>query len=127
MKKGRIIAFDQVDGVNAMRKGMSKLGPAFGGMFAELNYYYDISKCGIGYHGDTERSKVVGVRVGSKMNICYHWFYHSAPIGRKMTFILREGDLYIMSEKTTGNDWKLRNTPTLRHAAGSSKYTDLDG
>ena len=31
---------------------------------------------------------------------------------------LNHGDIYIMSEKSVGNDWKRRKIPTLRHAAG---------
>lgn len=38
---------------------------------------------------------------------------------------LHNGDMYIMSEKATGNDWKKRNTPTLRHSAGASKFRKL--
>jgi hypothetical protein len=30
-----------------------------------------------------------------------------------------------MSEKATGYDWKKKNTYTLRHAAGSAKYTTI--
>ena len=28
-------------------------------LVAEANYYYDLEKCGIGYHGDAERRIVV--------------------------------------------------------------------
>jgi len=37
---------------------------------------------------------------------------------------LRGGDIYIMSEKAVGTDWKKKNVPTLRHSAGSPKYTN---
>ena len=36
-------------------------------------------------------------------------------------FILNNGDMYIMSEKTSGFDWRKRSIKTLRHAAGE-KY-----
>ena len=42
-----------------------------------------------------------------------------------MLIQLNHGDMYIMSEKAVGNDWKLKNKPTLRHAAGAAKYTNL--
>ena len=32
-------------------------------MKCESNYYYDINKTGIGYHGDSERRKVVVIRI----------------------------------------------------------------
>jgi hypothetical protein len=37
---------------------------------------------------------------------------------------LNGGDLYVMSEKTTGRDWKTKSIYTLRHAAGCEKYTN---
>ena len=30
-----------------------------------------------------------------------------------------------MSQKTTGNDWKKRLIPTLRHATGCEKFTTV--
>ena len=31
-----------------------------------------------------------------------------------------------MSEKAVGTDWKKSSIPTMRHAAGCKKYTNLD-
>jgi hypothetical protein len=38
---------------------------------------------------------------------------------------LEHGDMYVMSEKTTGFDWKSKTKYTLRHAAGCDKYTTI--
>ena len=38
---------------------------------------------------------------------------------------IEHGDMYIMSEKATGFDWKSKSKYTLRHAAGCQKYTDI--
>jgi len=35
---------------------------------------------------------------------------------------INHGDIYIMSEKATGFDWKSRNKTRLVHAAGHIKY-----
>ena len=40
----------------------------------EGNYYYDIKKCGIGFHGDAERRKVVGIRLGDSIPLHFQWF-----------------------------------------------------
>ena len=32
-----------------------------------------------------------------------------------------------MSEKATGNDWKTKVIPTLRHAAGCKKFITISG
>lgn len=49
-------------------------------------------------------------------------FYQSKPIGPRMEIRLQPGDIYIMSEKAVGHDWKLRKVPTLRHAAGDFDF-----
>ena len=92
---------------------------------AEANYYYDITKCGIGYHGDAERRKVVAVRMGATMPLYYKWFQNSEPISEPIEVLLNDGDMYIMSEKAVGFDWLKKKVPTLRHATGCSKYTGV--
>ena len=68
---------------------------------------------------------MIAIRLGTSMPIYYNWFYKSEPKGQRMLIQLNHGDMYIMSEKAVGNDWKLKNKPTLRHAAGAAKYTNL--
>lgn len=89
----------------------------------ELNNYYDIRKMGIGFHGDAERLKVIAVRVGESLPLHYQWFYQNKPIGTRAIISLEHGDMYIMSQKTTGNDWKKKTSYTLRHATGCNKFT----
>lgn len=36
---------------------------------AEGNKYYDVNKCGIGFHGDTERKKVTVATFGESREI----------------------------------------------------------
>jgi hypothetical protein len=36
--------------------------------------------------------------------------------------MLNDGDMYIMSDKAVGNDWKRSAIPTLRHCAGAKEY-----
>lgn len=118
--KGRIIAFDDVHILRQIRDKLYLLTGEY--LIAEGNYYYDIKKCGIGYHGDAERKKVIGIRLGAKMPLSYQWYQNSKPIGKKFILQLQHGDLYIMSEKAVGNDWKKKSIYTLRHAAGSTKF-----
>jgi alkylated DNA repair dioxygenase AlkB len=54
------------------------------------------------------------------MPLQYQWFLRGKPTGEPTRLELQHGDLYIMSEKATGNDWKKRVIPTLRHVAGDS-------
>ena len=88
----------------------------------EGNYYYDVNKCGIGFHGDSERKIVIAARFGTVMPLYYLWYHKNKIISPMITIKLNHGDMYVMCEKASGNDWKNRNKYTLRHAAGCDKY-----
>lgn len=88
----------------------------------EGNYYYN-SSCGIGWHGDSERKKVVAVRFGSSLPIHWYWYHRSKRQGDRKSVMLNDGDMYIMSEKASGFDWKKSSLFTLRHSTGANKYT----
>ncbi len=125
-KKGRIIDFKDVPLTNKIRQALpSFLGPKAKDLKAEGNYYYDTSKCGIGYHGDSERKRVIAIRLGESMELHYQWYQNSKIIGTHFFTVLNHGDLYIMSEYATGFNWKKRSIPTLRHSAGCHKYTTV--
>jgi hypothetical protein len=86
--------------------------------------YKDITKNnGIGRHGDSERRKVVALRIGSSLPIHYQWYKDHTPIGSNMRIELNGGDMYVMSEKAVGTDWKESSKYTLRHATGCEKFT----
>ena len=121
--KGRIYAYKDVPELNKLK---IKLPTIFGekskNLVAEGNHYYDVKKNGIGFHGDSERKKVIAIRLGATIPLHYQWFLNGKPIGERVKLSLNHGDMYIMSEKAVGYDWKKRKIPTLRHAAGSDKY-----
>lgn len=125
--KGRIVPYADIP---ITARLLSRLPEMFGRKAAELkceaNYYYDISKCGIGFHGDSERRKVVGVRLGASMEMHWQWFKDGAAVGERIRVPLHGGDIYIMSEKAVGTDWKKKSMYTLRHATGCPKFTTID-
>lgn len=124
-KMGRIVAFHEVPiTLQLMRQIEHYFGPKAHNLKGEGNYYFDKTKCGIGFHGDTERRKVIGVRLGVGISapLHYQWFYHSEPVGERIIIPLNAGDIYVMSEKAVGQDWKKHKIFTLRHATGSHKF-----
>lgn len=124
--KGRIISYNDVPLLKKLRNELKNyFGDKGKDLVVEGNYYYDITKTGISFHGDSERLRVIGVRLGATIPLHYQWFYQSQPIGERIKFNFKSGDMYVMSEKATGNDWKLKNVPTLRHAAGAKKYLEI--
>ncbi len=125
--KGTIIAWKNVKLLKQIKK---KLHLFFGQkakkLKAEGNLYYNTKKCGIGYHGDSERKIVIALRLGESMPLHYTWFMRSKPISEPIELNINGGDIYAMSEKATGFDWlKTRKNPTLRHAAGAKKYLQI--
>tara|TARA_Y100000591_G_scaffold247537_1_gene218635 strand:- start:822 stop:1568 length:747 start_codon:yes stop_codon:yes gene_type:complete len=123
-KKGTIISYDEVPELNSARKLiMDSINEK--NLECEGNNYHNINKNGIGWHGDAERKKVIALRLGETMPICFNWFKQCKPIGTKFIAQINSGDIYVMSEKTTGYDWKKRSIYTLRHSAGADKYTKL--
>lgn len=130
--KGRIVAWSELRRLRKTRKRIRRyLGVKADNLICEGNMYDDKMKNGIGYHGDTERRKVIALRLEEEkdgvMPICYNWFYKGEAVGQKLVLQIGNGDLYVMSEKATGNDWKKRNKYTLRHAAGAKKYINQKG
>jgi len=123
---GRIISWDQIPCTKFFQRNIHKyVGSKAKNLVAEGNLYFDLKKCGISHHGDSERKKVIAVRLGGSMPLCYQWFFNNEPIGHKIKLMLNHGDIYIMSEIATGNNWKKKLIPTLRHAAGSKKYLTI--
>jgi hypothetical protein len=121
-KKGRIVAYEDLPLTRQLRAGLMGILD-LSGLQCEGNYYYHNSMCGIGFHGDSERRKVMGVRLGAPMDLHYQWYVQSQPMGERVVVGLKGGDLYVMSEKCSGSDWKKRIVPTLRHATGASTFT----
>ena len=126
-KKGRIVKYNDVPLTKYVRYTFTRyLGSEAYRLAGEGNYYYDIKTCGIGWHGDTERKKVVAIRLGASIPLKYQWFYRNKVIGKTIDIPkINHGDMYIMSEKASGFDWKSSSFATLRHAAGAKKFFEL--
>ena len=124
--KGTIKPFSEMPNLAIVRNKLPLLlGNPAKNLFAELNYYYNVKKCGIGYHGDSERRFVIALRFGASLPLHYQWYHESKPVGRNLKLMLNNCDLYIMGEKAAGTDWKRRKVPTLRHSAGCDKYVNV--
>jgi len=125
--KGRIVGYTEVPLMKGLMNQIETLfGPKATGLKVESNYYYDTSKCGIGFHGDSERRKVVGVRIGhASTPMQWQWFHKGEAVGDRIMIPLEPGDMYVMSEKAVGTDWKKKTILTLRHATGCDKFTTI--
>ena len=124
--KGSVVHWDRVVLTNHIRVCLEAIvGDKVKDLQGEGNYYYDLKKCGIGFHGDSERKVVIAFRLGASFPLHYQWFHQSKPVGQRFAMDIEHGDIYFMSFKATGNDWKKRSQYTLRHAAGAPKYTTI--
>jgi hypothetical protein len=120
--KGSIIAVSSIKLLEKLHQRICKL-VGIDDLVIEGNKYFDSSKCGIGFHGDAERNIVIGCRFGATTPLVYQWYQKSIPISNSLFINLNHGDIYLMSNTATGNNWKQKNIPTLRHSAGCAKYT----
>jgi len=120
--KGTVVPFEKLPCLKKIRKELPDfLGEKTIDLQCEGNRYYDVKNTYIGFHGDTERRIVIAIRLGSDFPMHFQWFKNSKPVGKLFTEILRNGDLYVMSEKAVGFDWKKKVVYTLRHAAGKKE------
>jgi len=122
-----VISYDDVPLFKKLRKKLPKyFGDKAKNLNSEGNHYYQKSS-GIGLHGDSERKIVICCCLGSSTTLVFKWREprSSECFGKPFEFELNHGDIYIMSEKTTGWDWKKRSSYRLVHAAGNEKYTKV--
>lgn len=131
-KKGTIIDINDLEEFNKFKKNITKKintvcdGKATG-LIAEGNRYFDLKQCGLGWHGDKERRKVICLSLGAdNYEMMWVWFHKNKPISEPFKVLLNSGDVYIMSEEAIGTEWNKSSIPTMRHAAGCKKYTNLD-
>jgi len=122
-----IHSFGTLPQLSSFREGLrNHLGDTHAqGLQAEGNHYYKKAS-GIGFHGDSERKVVICLSLGQPTVLRYQWRLpgsseHPFP---PVDVEIGHGDVYVMSEKATGYDWRSRSKVRVVHAAGASKYTD---
>ena len=109
--KGTVYAFQDMPQLNGVREMLTQIGSDRGGdlklklkdLLAEANVYYDHTT-GIGFHGDEERKMVIGVNMGDPRYLEFQGYDNGAMVGKRITIILRSGDLYFMSVDACGHD-----------------------
>ena len=119
-KQYSIKAFRNLPELNKLKKLLSKIfGKRAKNLNAEGNHYHH-DKSRIGYHGDSERKIVICISLGKSSILRYNWRLpgSSEHTLKPITIILNHGDIYIMSEKATGFDWRKRSKVRVVHGAG---------
>jgi alkylated DNA repair dioxygenase AlkB len=112
--KGRIVAYESCPVLNQFRLHLPQwFDSKCSSLAGEANDYYNIKTCGIGFHGDGERKIVVAFRVGATLPLHFQWYQNSSPVGERIKLSLHHGDVYMMSEKATGNDWKKKENTNI--------------
>jgi hypothetical protein len=71
----RVVSYDMVPLLQkCMRTIPSTLGKKFEGLNAESILYFDTERCGLGFHGDSERKRVNVIRLGAPFTLHFQWF-----------------------------------------------------
>ena len=123
-KQSSVKSFSDLPLLKKFRSNLSKvLGDKAKKLNAEGNNYFH-EKSGIGYHGDAERKIVICLSLGKSSKLRYNWRLPGSSDHKfkPIDINLNHGDVYIMSEKATGFDWKKRSLVRVVHAAGDDKY-----
>lgn len=127
--KGRVVSWDTLPYLSAFRQQLQNVGINSEELVAEGNKYYDLTnpEIGIGFHGDMERRKVIAIRLGESLPIHYRWFHRWKVLDPEVyaEIMINHGDMYLMSEKAVGTDWKRPSVLTLRHAVGVKNCLQL--
>lgn len=119
-KKGTIVNFNDIPLTNYVKNTLERITNSQ--LQGEGNYYYDITNTGIGFHGDSERKKVIAVKLGEIIPLEYQYYHNGEAVGERIHLQSGNGDVYVMDEIATGYNWKRRKIYTLRHAVGCKKY-----
>jgi hypothetical protein len=144
---GTVVAFDLAAGsgvatITKMRSVATEVSGSTAPMIAHVNHYHDAWKCGIDFHGDANRFKVFGVRLGTShrspkrdtegnlvlrtdpgIPLRFQWFRHKQPVGDQARILLPHGSLYVMSATAVGHNYRQSSTMQLRHAAGEDGFS----
>ena len=133
---GLVISYDELPMATALRDALPEVfGEDASNLRAEVNYYgppygaspaevkvMKMEKCGIPFHGDSERPDVIGIVVSTVPKELHHQAYRGEePVGERVVLTLRSGDVYVMDEVACGHTWKSDKDRRLlhyRHAAG---------
>ena len=121
-----IVPFGSLPHLNRFRVALGEvLGEQADGLSAEGNHYYH-DQSGIGFHGDGERKIVICASLGKTSTLRFHWRMSDETVHREeygpIDIEVCHGDVYIMSEKATGWDWRKTSRTRLVHAAGTDRY-----
>eukprot|EP00929_Paragymnodinium_shiwhaense_P106021 TRINITY_DN7110_c0_g1_i2.p1 TRINITY_DN7110_c0_g1~~TRINITY_DN7110_c0_g1_i2.p1 ORF type:complete len:302 (+),score=48.56 TRINITY_DN7110_c0_g1_i2:118-1023(+) len=125
-RQSSVKAFKNVPLLNAVRALLGDvLGEKARNLNAEGNHYHH-DKSGIGFHGDAERKIVVCLSLGKTSVLRYQWRMPGSSLHahKPVDVVVNHGDIYVMSEKATGYDWRLRSKVRVVHAAGDAAYID---
>jgi alkylated DNA repair dioxygenase AlkB len=116
-----IMPFASVPVLDRFRRALpGLLGDGACGLCAEGNRYFARGS-GIGFHGDSERKVVICLSLGASSVLRYHWRMPGSSEHTLQPVDIRvsHGDVYVMSEKATGWDWRRRSRVRVVHAAGA--------
>lgn len=123
-------AFGELPELSGIRTHLGELSDKAQNLFAEGNHYYG-PRSNINYHGDGERKIIICLCLGKSTKLTYQWRFpeENAAIQQRLaaTVTANHGDIYFMSEKAGGYDWKFgRNQwpePRLVHGAAFEQST----
>lgn len=124
--KETIIPFRSVPCLQTLRNRINKtFDRGIYDMNIQSHRFYDPEYTGIGWHGNEGMCKQIGLCLGINTTMKFRWWYDWHSFGKTVEIPLQNGDLYIVSKKAVGSDWRKRKIATLRNSIGSEKFTKV--
>lgn len=126
--EGTVVAFNDVPCTNHVRNKLVELmGSTVKDIVGEGRFYFDLYKCNTKHHGEINKKILICARFGAQFPLHFQWFVKWKAVGSPAKFMLNPGDMYILTNKAIGNDWRKATILTLRHGfAAEEKWLVID-
>lgn len=110
----RVLKYDNFDTLNNLK---DKLLLLFNqeSFICQGDYYYNHEKLNLKYQG-SKVNNMICIHLGDPIKLSYKWFFANKSVSDDFMITLNHGDLYIMNEKATGHDCKLKKNTVLKYS-----------
>lgn len=108
----RVVSYNELEDLKVVKNNLEKIAKHH--LLCRGDYNYNHEKLKLKYQGG-KVNNMMCIHLGDPIQLSYKWFFSNKPVSESTGFTLNHGDLYIMSEKATGHDYKLKKNPILKH------------
>jgi hypothetical protein len=109
----RVLSYNELEDLKVVKNNVNKIVNQ-NNLLCKGDYNYNHEKLKLKYQGG-KVNNMICIHLGDPIQLSYKWFFSNKAVSESTGFTLNHGDLYIMSEKATGHDYKLKKNPILKY------------